>query len=599
MQKGLEPGADFFDDGSSGSEWEDDEGDMTQTLPDADGLGLRSLLPGIVKQTDNASRGRSRRRSCMTALPQYKQPPARHSGVNTEEDTLSSPVDANGGRRARPVSLKRLSKDNVRVVHNHSRGGTPRNSIRSSTSITSETFADTPKTAPETSGAHVGISKEDSVLGRHRRNTSESILAGSIIDAHFETMRALESLNLSPSSILVNSNSQLFPKRPSFTDERHIKLSPLAMKGVEDRDRPAHLPAHFVRTPYPFSTKKEFPKPKNRPRAHGASDRPYSGETDGFIRLDSGYGEDLEKKEYDDRKGKHVLGLMPSEGEYDLRSRLERNEDAQGIIRSRAGSGREGGESAVWLSLERRPWGKSRHAQQPRKLVKVTVPSSLTTSSPDPEKKKGSSDTVDFDDAFLAERMRAGHRELAGNWFKRTFSARTLRHISLGQVNTWSGAQPQAPNSATSGLLAAGAGLDIEADARSPFTENSLLKLYGTPKSGKARYTWVHWVRRVTASNTSQMPGRRDGVDPSLPDSLTTIQFIHTLSVPRILSALSLMLALSIAAALLWIFLGPGGTGWRTAVDRQRSERVGSGMGVGVLVLLVEGVGFGGWVWCS
>lgn len=362
------------------------------------------------------------------------------------------------------------------------------------------------------------------------------------------------------------------------------------------RHTPAHLPAHFVRTPYPFSVKKEFPKLQNRPRSRGISERPLSSDTDGFIRLDSGYGEDMETREYDDRKGKHVLGLMASEGEYDLRSRLERNQDEQGLIRSRAGSGCERGESTVWLSLERRSWRRNANtAPQPRQLVKVVVPSSLTTTSPDPEKKKfPNNDTVDFDDAFLAQRLRIAHAELAGNVFRRTFSARRLRYIGIGSANCWSGSHSTTSSTTnTSGLLAIGAGTDIEA---SPFTESSLMKLYRDPASGKARYTWVHWARRVSSSNSRQRSAVSQNEEGMVPDSLSTVQFVHTVSVPRVLCALALILLLSVAAALLWVFLGPGGTGWRTAVEGQRSERVGAGMAVGILVLLLEGVGFGAWV---
>jgi len=582
VQRGLEPGIDFFDDETSGSEWEP-EADVTQILPEGEGIGLRRLS-GTTTHTDYSSRGRSRWRSGMTTLPPFKLPPASRSGLDIRADgkSLSSPVDADGGKRARPVSLKRLSKDNVRVVQTRSRGNTPRNSLKSTDSIRSSAPIDVSQDAAST---HVGLTRLEGFQGRHRRNTSESILAGSIIDAHVMTMRALESLNLLPSSILVDSNSQQFTKRPSFTeDRRHIKLSPLTST---DRERPLHLPAHFVRTPYPFSAKKEFPKPKSRPRGDAGLESPYSGDLDGFIRLDSGYGEEFESKEVDDTKGKHVLVLMTSEGDYDLRSRLERNEDAQGIIRSRVGSGLGGTESAIWLSLERRSWRKAHHVHQGRNLVKITIPTNLATSS-DPEQKKGSDEPIDCDDNFLAERLRVGHRSLAGNWFRRTFSARKLRHISLGQVSTWSGRPSQSSAYASPGLLAVGAGIDMEADLRSPFTKEGIMKLYRTPSSGKARYTWVHWARRVDTTRSSDVP-----------DSLTSVQFVHTLSVSRILSALTLMLVLSIAAALLWVFFGPGGTGWRTTVDRQRSDRVGSGMAVGIMVLLCEGLGFGTWIWFS
>jgi hypothetical protein len=55
------------------------------------------------------------------------------------------------------------------------------------------------------------------------------------------------------------------------------------------------------------------------------------------------------------------------------------------------------------------------------------------------------------------------------------------------------------------------------------------------------------------------------------------------------------MLALSVLAAMLWIFLGV--SAWANMSEtRGRAERVGSGMAIGGLVLAVEGVMFGAWV---
>jgi hypothetical protein len=231
--------------------------------------------------------------------------------------------------------------------------------------------------------------------------------------------------------------------------------------------------------------------------------------------------------------------------------------------------------------------------------VKVVVPKDFTTSSPERSEKKYSlSKEADFDGKFFAERLRAAHRELAGSWFRRTFSARKLRSIQLQQTNTWSGAPAtQQPERSVSGLLAVGEGIEHTSDTRSPFTEESLMKLYRKPVTGKARYTWVHWARRVSASN-SLLPTHQplEKSTASSPASVTTIQFLHTPSKLKMLFALLLMLIMSIAAALLWIFLGAAGTGYRNDVSRQRSDRVGSGMAVGVLVLLLESMGFGAWV---
>lgn len=628
MEHGIKPGADFFDDGSSGSEWEDSEGDLTQSFHEVEGLGLGSLEHGLKSSDNRVSRGRSRERNGMTALPSYHALPVHiDSGLG-----ISSPVDSKGTRRARPMSLKRLGKEDVQVIHNRSSGGTPRStgtprdSLRSNDSDTASPVAELRTPFQVTRPEQVAIRpRSNSYQGHHRRNTSESMLADSIINAHATTMRALEALNVSPTRSASNppnrtffhsTTSSDFPRFTSFTNSRHITMSPLS---TMDHDRPAHLPGHFIKTPYPFTAKKEFPKPKQRPRQSE------------LTRLDSGH-DGQAHQHFDANKGKHVLGLPTSGGDVDLRSRLERNEDAQGVIRSRAGSGIESQESVIWLSLQRRGPMRTNGTWMHRRLVRIDVPSSLTVSSPDHMGKRGRpKGDVEFDDKIFAERLRAGHRQLAGNWFSRAFGARKLRYIQLSRTSVWSGIVMQDSGVEVSGLLAVNDGID-GSDSRSPFTEDGLMKLYCSPKAGQARYTWVHWARRVATSNqapyfppASEHPATRssrrrvrsldspcrhgekssfspfsdDGAVGSPTDTMTTIQFVHSLSIRRILAALTLMLALIIVAALLWVFLGTRGSGWRTDQRLQRSDRVGPAMAIGILLLLLEGLGFGAWVWLS
>ncbi|KAF2845396.1 hypothetical protein T440DRAFT_483391 [Plenodomus tracheiphilus IPT5] len=630
MEHGMNPGADFFDDGSSGSEWEDSEGDLTQSLPVVEGLGLGSLVHEIGSGHDRVSRGRSRERDGITALPSYHALPAQiDSGLG-----ISSPADSKGTPRARPISLKRLGREDVQVVHNRSSSGTPRSvgtprdSLRSNDSDAASPVVKlrTPfqVTRPEQAAVRP---RGNSYQGHHRRNTSESMLADSIINAHVSTMRALEALNVSPTrrasdppnhSFFHSTASSDFPRYTSFTSSRHITMTPLS---TMDHDRPAHLPGHFVKTPYPFTAKKEFPKPKQRPRQRE------------LARLDSGYDDEVQQ-DFDAKKGKHVLGLPTSGGDIDLRSRLERNEDAQGVIRSRADSGIESRESVVWLSLQRRTRVRTHGTSTDRKLVRIDIPSSLTISSPDQTGRKGKATSdIEFDDKVFAERLRAGHTQLAGNWFSRTFSARTLQYIQLGQTSVWSGVAAQDSGFEVSGLLAVGEGMDSSSESRSPFTEDALSKLYRSPKTGRARYTWVHWARRVAASNhamdslpscgyiaahssrrrarsldsTSRLGEKADlgpfSDDAAIPispsDTMTTIQFVHLISVRRILVALTLMLALSVLVPVLWITLGVRGSGWRVDERLQRSDRVGPAMAIGILTLLLEGMGFGAWLWLS
>jgi hypothetical protein len=461
--------------------------------------------------------------------------------------------------------------------------------------------------------------------GRHRSNTSGSLIADSIIDAHITTMRALEALNISPPrripdarsrSFLHSASTTDFPKLPSFTANRHITIPPLS---TEDHNRPAHLPSHFIKTPYPFTAKKEFPKPDSRPRQRGGVDETNEKAEGDLTRLDSGYGKG-HSKENDDRKGKHVLGLAISDGEYDLRSRLERNEDAQGVIRSRAGSGREASESVVWLGIQRKPRWLGSTASDTRKITKIVVPSNLTTSNPDPSnKRKKGAENIEFDDNFFAERLISAYRELAGSWLRRTLGARKLERIQLGQTCAWSGMSLDDQECYTSGLLSIAGGIPINSQSVSPFTEESLMNLYKKPFTGKARYTWVHWARRVATSNDPATSARRpsarapsetgqtsafspysdEPASNAQPDVITTIDFVCVVSTRRILIVTAFMLLVSVAAAVLWIFLGTAGSGLGLEKTRQRSDRIGPGMAIGILVLLMEVLGFGAWVWLS
>ncbi|KAJ8114638.1 hypothetical protein OPT61_g3531 [Boeremia exigua] len=601
MERGMSPGADFFDDQSSGSEWEDaDDEDRTQAFSEDGGvgLGLGSLVHSPIRQ-HRRSRGRSRERNELTALPPFDADSMRQS--------FHHEVDASGNdgfNRARHVSLTRLEKSNVKVVHNHgSNTSSPRGSLRSDESVEgvpqSQQGAN-PYPVDAQSGAaasHVGVQ------GRHRRNTSDSVIADSIINAHLTTMQALNALSPSGSIPEISGRSFYsgtsidFPKARSLSDSRHIKLSPISVK---DRN---NLPSHFVKTPYPFTAKKEFPKPATRPRHHNPDGR-----------LDSGYGEDSGYCgegpiiEYSEMKGKHVIRLTPSGGEYDLRTRLNRHAEGSEVFQTQDDHiDTQCRESVLRVSLEKR------QKDIRRERVNIVIPSDLSTTSPDRRQ------NVDFDDKYLAERLRSAHRKLAGSWIRRVFSARKLRYIRLCQSSTWSDpySNPTQHRGSASRLLASGAGVDAE-DAT--FTEDKLLQLYKHPKTGKARYTWVHWARRVAMSHVSSpskselsqsshptscqesLEGKEGSVIhhsvPAPIDTITTVQFVHTFSTFRIIVALTLMLLTSALAALMWIFLGEG-SGLMKDSELQRTNRVGSGMAVGVLVLLLEVLGFGAWVWRS
>jgi hypothetical protein len=611
MDHGISPRADFFEDTSSddGSEWEDDNG--TRNFSEVEGLGIRGSV-SMADDDEEESRGRKRHIDALGALPPFNQLPAHDSGTATANEVSSLP-ERESAQSARQMPLRRFG--NVQVVHNRGSGsagrGTPHGSMMSVDSGGAAGTEGKSKSLVELRGGkdEAGTRLSASFAGRHRRrNTADSLRADSIINAHVITMQALESLtpNASFSRFHGRRGSHPKPKRASFSAKRHVTIPPL-LPQHPDPGRPAHLPAHFIKTPYPFTSKKEFPKPKTRPRQ--------SVHDDG-------------SEKYDDKKGRHFLGIDASDEDYDLRSRLERNKDAQGVVQTRDSTKRKGADGAketvVWLSLWRRNGEVSNHLEQ------ISIPSSLTTTSPNrashrktrlipstsPNQHHGSGTAIDFDDMYFAHQLREAYKRLARPCFLRLLSARKLRYIQLGTIGVWSGSPPAADDAPASRLLAARDGLDTTPDAQSPFTEHNLMHLYRHPGVGKARYTWVHWARRLAVSNevTNSPPhshphsyprkhahiidaSTHDPAPPTFPDSITTIQFIHSFSLFRILSVLALVLALSLLAPLLWIFLGDSVWGaWTASEGRGRADRVGSAMLVGGLVLGVQAVAFLGWV---
>jgi hypothetical protein len=713
MDSGVEPGADFFDSDSSGDEgvWEDDNG--TRDFSGVEGLGIQdSIVSADFDNFDEEDHGHGladdskgqdwRRRivqartthtgkELICAMPAFDQIPAQDSRTGTinniphnhsDDDAEASPIihgkyahiHRKGTKEYPAMSLRRLGR--VEVVHRSRSGSAGADISRERALSDVRSSATSQFSSLPILGEVPGGDRENEVFStRHRRSTSDSIRADSILNAHVVTMRALESLSPTASFSMAHApftpgngrKHSLSVPQPTFQrssstrspPDRGIKLAPITTTYEDDPDRPKHLPDQFVKTPYPFSAKKEFPKPRTRPRKHDFDSLNGNGDE----RIHDGMGESDNDSFHDQTKGKHVLGIVASEGTFDLRSRAERNEDAQGVIRSetipkelrgRAGNTETrksfvGQECVLYVSLRAR---RGEDGGVVDRLVRLTIPTDLTTTSPSPEPRTqksklgivekarkvtrtgggGGTVTYDFDDAFLATSLQCAYHKLAGNWLWRTFSARTLRSVRLGKINVWSGSR-STHTPTTRGLLSVCSGIEIsgaDGDLISPFTEHNLLDLYRNPKKGKARYTWVHWARRVAVSNEcfelgqSSQTGeqgrttRRNQLDVSPseessseddsplirrlhhPDSLTTIQFTNAFAPLRIIFALATILVLSVIAALLWIFLG--NSAWTLPAWKGRSERVGPGMAVGALALILQMVVFvawlvGSWLW--
>lgn len=215
--------------------------------------------------------------------------------------------------------------------------------------------------------------------------------------------------------------------------------------------------------------------------------------------------------------------------------------------------------------------------------------------------------TLDFDDAALFRAIREQYfgallgRNLGARFWRRWLSARELKRIRVVGAECCT---------LTEGGVA---GL-----------EERLYGRFCSPKKGKGRYAWIHFLQRIagmapgygvhgygfgggngggngggsgrTSPNVGQPNtpstlgpvntplhhrGYHDGMDErgkgddGVPVGL---EFVEGWSVGRIAFAVGLVLAAVMAAVLLWVFLGPGGAG--------RVGRVGTAFVIGIVVLI-------------
>lgn len=221
---------------------------------------------------------------------------------------------------------------------------------------------------------------------------------------------------------------------------------------------------------------------------------------------------------------------------------------------------------------------------------------------------------LDFDDAVFFVQLREQYNTLLGA--QRFFSARSLTRITVSGFASreadarygWL-ATPRSPRAVAYRGLS------------DTFSEERLMKQYTNPRQGKARYAWVSWAHRLAAAPTTPVPlsartpaSLRSGADAERAmvkrlEQPEGLEFVVSWSVRRILSVLILVLLLSLAAALLWVFLGRSsmmeGVTFRGPVMStgggliDAGDRVGTGIIMGICVLLLGLTGMGGWIGVS
>ena len=204
---------------------------------------------------------------------------------------------------------------------------------------------------------------------------------------------------------------------------------------------------------------------------------------------------------------------------------------------------------------------------------------------------------LDFDDAEFFRQVRRCYRELSGPM--RFLSARSLKRIAItGPVTK---------------------AADFRYGWRSPpvlaykglsdtFSEEQILQHYRKPALGKSRFAFMHWAHRLTAATPARTPRGDDSLveqpnrDPlGRFEQAEGLEFVVSWSVPRILIVLLLVLLASIAAALLWTFLGHNTLGaWPPQGGfRDRWDRLATGFIIGICILLLGLSSMAGWLGVS
>jgi hypothetical protein len=228
----------------------------------------------------------------------------------------------------------------------------------------------------------------------------------------------------------------------------------------------------------------------------------------------------------------------------------------------------------------------------------------------------------DFDDAELFRQLRRHYQDLLGPW--RHFSARSLTMICV------SGDASKQADSGYGWLLTPRSPRTLaHKGLNDTFSEEKLLRFFHDPSAaGKSRYAWVSWAHRLSDAPAISTPLPLSSEPPSavVPDSARTpasavtasstvnnrfsmirraeqhegLEFVVSWSVRRILLALVLVLTLSLAATLLWVFLGKNSHGGGTQAGFMGAgDRVVAGVVMGICVLLIGIFGVGGWIGVS
>ncbi|KJX98847.1 hypothetical protein TI39_contig386g00013 [Zymoseptoria brevis] len=236
-------------------------------------------------------------------------------------------------------------------------------------------------------------------------------------------------------------------------------------------------------------------------------------------------------------------------------------------------------ESLLTVSVRR-----ARKSTATPRITTITIPASSSYSVlPHTD----SSPPQSYDDASFFLALRRAYKSLVPLPF-RVLSARSLRGIQISTLTKFDHERGWLPGS-RSPRRVAGKGLTDS------FSPESILAGFKKPKRGKGRMAFVGWAQRLAAVDQPPAAGedeRDAGVELARRrDDGEGLEFVAGWSWRRILMAVGVVVGSSIAAVLLWVFLGIGRGG--------PGGRVGTGSALAVVVFLVGMGCVGAWLGIS
>lgn len=232
------------------------------------------------------------------------------------------------------------------------------------------------------------------------------------------------------------------------------------------------------------------------------------------------------------------------------------------------------------------------HRTRVPRVSKVVVPVIGATSAEnvnsDEQPKSTPALKNEFDDEMLFKLIRAEYGRMRGI-FGTLFNARNVQDLCFLSYTKGSQLVKQDRGARRK---------SFPVNSREVFAETELLAFYRRPKLGRGERGWVEWIERRGGDS-----GGEDSREK------VALELVEGWCIWKIALALFLVMVASLAATLLWTFLGVGGkyqhyeyhNRLRTSQEQIRGAggRVETGAVLGALVLLLGWTGVGAWIMLS